>query len=101
MKIFDLIKMEAFPSEEKEKNVFYQTKEFKTRIIELPPQGEIPNCEMSSYVIFYVITGTVQVTVNSEKQNLKAGQCLITEPATLSMRTEDGVKIMGIQIEKR
>ena len=101
MKIFDLIKMKAFPSEEKEKNIFYQTKEFKTRIIELPPQGEIPNCEMSSYAIFYVITGTVQVTVNSEKQNLKAGQCLITEPATLSMRTEDGVKIMGIQIEKR
>ena len=100
MKIFDLIKMKALPSEEKEKNVFYQTKEFKTRIIELPPQGEIPYCEMTSHVIFYVITGTVQVTVNSEKQNLKAGQCLITEPATLSMRTENGVKIMGIQIEK-
>jgi len=100
LKIFDLIKMKALPSEEKEKNVFYQTKEFKTRIIELPPQGEIPNCEMTSHVIFYVITGTVQVTVNSEKQNLKAGQCLITEPATLSMRTENGVKIMGIQIEK-
>jgi len=92
--------MKALPSEEKEKNVFYQSKEFKTRIIELPPQGEIPNCEMTSHVIFYVITGTVQVTVNSEKQNLKAGQCLITEPATLSMRTENGVKIMGIQIEK-
>ena len=100
MKIFDLIKMKALPSEEKEKNVFYQTKEFKTRIIELPPQGEIPNCEMTSHVVFYVITGTVQVRVNSEKQNLKAGQCLITEPATLSMRTENGVKIMGIQIEK-
>ena len=100
MKIFDLIKMRALPSDEKEKNVYYQTKEFKTRIIELPPQGEILNCEITSYIIFYVITGTVQVTVNSEKQNLKAGQCLITEPATLSMRTEDGVKIMGIQIEK-
>jgi len=100
VKIFDLIKMRALPSDEKEKNVYYQTKEFKTRIIELPPQGEILNCEITSYIIFYVITGTVQVTVNSEKQNLKAGQCLITEPATLSMRTEDGVKIMGIQIEK-
>jgi len=100
LKIFDLIKMKACPPDEKEKNVFYQTKEFKTRIIELPPQGEIPNCEMTSYVIFYVITGTVQVTVNSETQNLKGGQCLITEPATLSMRTKNGVKIMGMQIEK-
>lgn len=100
MKVFDLKKMKAFPYEEREKNVFFNAKEFRTRIIELPPHGKIPNCEMSSYVIFNVITGNVEVTVNSEKRELKEGQCLITEPASLSMYTENGVKIMGIQIEK-
>ena len=56
---------------------------------------------MKSYVIFYVVSGSAEVSVNGEINNLEEGQCLITEPATLSMETTDGVKIMGIQIEKR
>jgi len=31
---------------------------------------------------------------------LRKGQCLIVEPATLSMKTQNGVKMMGIQIMK-
>jgi len=100
MKVFDLNKMAAFPYEQREKNVFYQVKEFKTRIIELPPGGEMPICEMASHVIFYVLNGEVRVTVNLETAELKEKQCLITEPATLSMKTEKGVRLMGIQIAK-
>jgi len=55
---------------------------------------------MASYVIFYVIEGAAEVRVNQEIINIKEGQCLITEPATLSMRTNDGVKITGIQVVK-
>ena len=100
MKVFDLNEMDASPYEQREKNVFYQVKEFQTRIVELPPGGEMPTCEMASYVIFYVLNGEVRVTVNSERAQLKEKQCLITEPATLSMRTEKGVRLMGIQIVK-
>ena len=100
MKVFDLDDMKAFPYEQRGQNVFYQAKEFKTRIVDLPPGGEIPTCEMASYVIFYVLNGEVRVTVNSERAQLKDKQCLITEPATLSMRTEKGVRLMGIQIVK-
>jgi len=53
---------------------------------------------MLSYVIFYVIKGIAEAKVNQEKIILKEGQCLITEPATLSMKTKEGVKMMGIQI---
>ena len=53
-----------------------------------------------TYVIFYVIEGAAEVRVNQEIINIKEGQCLITEPATLSMRTNDGVKLMGIQVVK-
>ena len=100
MKVFDLNKMTAFSYENREKNVFYQAKEFKTRIVELPPGGEMPICEMASHVIFYVLNGEARVTVNSETVDLKEKQCLITEPATLSMKTETGVRLMGIQVTK-
>ena len=100
MKEFDLSDMKTFPYEQREKNVFCQAKEFKARIVELPPGGEMPTCEMASHVIFYVLNGQVTVTVNSETAELKEKQCLITEPATLSMQTERGVRLMGIQVVK-
>ena len=100
MQLFNLKTMKSYPYEERDKNVFYKAKEFKARIIELPPGGEMPTCEMLSYVIFYVIKGTAEAKVNQEKIILKVGQCLITEPATLSMKTQNGVKMMGIQIMK-
>jgi len=101
MKIFNLGDMSALPYEQREKNVFYQTKEFKTRIIELPPGGQIPTCEIVSHVIFYALDGEARVTVNSESVILQKNQCLITEPATISMQTDNGIKIMGIQIAKK
>lgn len=101
MKIFNFGEMAAFPYEQREKNVFYQTKEFKTRIIELQPGGQMPTCEMASHVIFYVLDGEARVTVNSKTVEIKEKQCLITEPATLSMTTGKGVRLMGIQIAKK
>jgi quercetin dioxygenase-like cupin family protein len=100
MQVFNLKTIKSHPYNERDKNVFYKANEFKTRIIELPPGGEMPICEMVSYVIFYIINGTVEVKVNQEKTILKEGQCLIVEPATLSMKTQNGVKMMGIQIMK-
>lgn len=100
MQLFNLKTMKSYPYEERDKNVFYKAKEFKVRIIELPPGGEMPTCEMLSYVIFYVIKGTAEAKVNQEKIILKEGQCLITEPAILSIKTQEGVKMMGIQIMK-
>lgn len=100
MQIFDLKAMVSYPYGGRNKNVFYKAKEFKTRIIELPPGGEISACEMASYVIFYVVEGAVEVRVDQKEVTIKEGQCLITEPAILSMRTDDGVKIMGIQVVK-
>lgn len=98
MKTFDLHTMAAAPYEERDSNVFYQSPEFKARIIELPAGGSMPDCEMESYVVFTAIEGEATVKVNGEKTGLQAGQCLITEPATLSMETGNGVKILGLQI---
>jgi quercetin dioxygenase-like cupin family protein len=101
MQVFDLKEMKSFAYEERDKNVFYKTEEFKVRFIEIPPGGKMPSCEMASYVIFNIIEGSVEVQVNQKNTAIKEGQCLITAPATMSMKTEDGVKIMGIQIERK
>jgi quercetin dioxygenase-like cupin family protein len=100
MQVFNVKTMAAYPYAERERNVFYQAQEFKARIIELPPGGKMPTCEMASYVMFYVLAEEAEIKVNLEKVTITEGQCLITEPATLSMRTQDGVKLMGIQIVK-
>ncbi|MFP3909891.1 MAG: cupin domain-containing protein [Archaeoglobaceae archaeon] len=101
MQIFDLKEMEAHPLEERDKNVFYEAEEFKMRIVELSAGEEIPSCEMESYVIFYVVEGSAQVGVNEERTELKEGQCLVTEPATMPMRTDNGVKIMAYRYRKQ
>jgi len=98
MRVFDLKAMTSHPYREREKNVFYQTPRFKARIIELPAKGSMPTCEMASHVLFYVVQGEAEVQVNQEVTTIKEGQCLITEPATLAMKTENGVKILGVQV---
>jgi len=98
MQVFDLNDRHAFPYAERQKNVFFQADNFKVRLIELHAGGTMLPCEMTSYVLFYVIEGQATVFVNQQAQMLSAGQLLITEPAELSMQTEGGVKIFGVQI---
>ncbi len=99
MKVYDLKAKPSHPYEDRDKNVFHKAEQFKARIIELPANGDMPACEMKSHVVFYVISGAATVSANEKSAILEEGQCLITEPATLSMKTTDGVRIMGIQIE--
>mgnify|MGYP000386254920 CR=1 FL=1 len=100
VQVFNLKSMSVQPYEHREKNVFFQAKEFKTRLIELPPEGEMPPCEMRTYVVFYALAGSAEIWVDEEKFTLEEGHCLITQPATLKMRTTIGVRILGLQIEK-
>ena len=85
MEIFDLKNMKVFPYEKRDKNVFCKSEKFKARIIKLEIGERIPECKMQSYVSFYVIDGEAEVIVNIQKHKLKKGQCLITEPAVLSV----------------
>ena len=100
MQIFNLDSIDTFPYDERDKNVFFKSKEFKTRIIKLLPGENIPECEMASYVIFIVLDGEADVTVNTDKTTLLKNQCLITEPSLISMQSKNGVKIIGIQVVK-
>ncbi|MFP4010892.1 MAG: hypothetical protein ACLFUM_04265 [Spirochaetaceae bacterium] len=98
MPVFDLETMQAEDYENRDKNVFFEHERFKTRIIDLDAGGEMPDCQMESFVIFVVVSGSVTVYRNNEPITLRRNQVFITEPALLSMRSEGGAKLMGIRI---
>ncbi|MFO7881494.1 MAG: hypothetical protein R6U52_03015 [Kosmotogaceae bacterium] len=98
--VFDLKNMSYENHENRDKNVFFENESFKTRIIGLKPGQMIPKCNMKSFVFFYVLSGEVEITKNNESTKLKEGQLLITEPATISIKTEKGSKLLGIQLFK-
>ena len=100
MHIFDLKSIATYPYEERDKNVFFKSKRFKARLIHLNKGESIPTCDMPTYVVFYVIEGSAILSVNNETQIIKEGQCMITEAATLSLKTDSGVKIVGFQISE-
>lgn len=100
MVTYNLKKLEPAEFENNPPKVFYEGNNFTTRIIKLSAGSEIPDCEMGTSVIFVVILGSVKVKVNNESSKLNEGECLVTEPATVSMQSEEGAKVMGIQIEQ-
>jgi len=101
MKIFDLMELDAQMHDKRAANVFFKNETFKTRVIVLEPGGEIPECDMESYVIFYVVKGEVTLNKNEETSILAENQVFITEPAALSMKSDGGARLMGVQIEVR
>ena len=99
--IFDLMNMDAEEYKKRGMNVFFQNDLFKTRVIDLKAKGKIPDCQMDSFVLFYVVKGEVVINKNGELSTLKENQVFITEPALLSMETKAGARLMGIQIKTR
>jgi len=99
MLIFDLKTIKTFPYKDRNKNVFFKSNDFKVRVINLNKIEEIPCCEMKDSVIFYVIEGDGEVEVNSKKDKIFTGNCIITEPARISIKTKNGIKMLGIQIK--
>lgn len=98
MHVFHPGAMDAHPYEQRRLNVFYQVPEFKMRIVELPPNGELPECQMQDHVVFYVLSGEADVLVDGEASTLREGQCLVSPPAKFKMSSRTGVRLMGIQI---
>lgn len=98
MEIYDLMKLDAQGYEKRQVNVFFQNDTFKARVIVLEAGGKIPECQMDTFVMFYVVKGEVTLRKNAESFVLKENQVFITEPALLSMESKSGARLMGIQI---
>jgi len=98
MEIFDLNDSNVYPFEERDKNVLFQSRAFKVRLIQLEAGGEIPTCAMAMNVIFCVLRGKGIITVNDKTNQVKPHSLIIAPPATISMKSEQGMKLLGVQI---
>ena len=98
MKKFDIIGMEVHGYDQREKNVLHQTPGFKMRVIRLAPGGSMPECRMATHVVLVCVEGCAEVRADGEEVTLSRGQCLVTPPATLTMESETGARLLGIQI---
>ena len=98
MEIFDLNDALVHPFEERDRNVLFQDETFKVRLIRLEAGGEIPPCAMAMNVIFCVLQGKGIITVNEKSNQVKPHSLIITPPATISMKSDEGMRVLGIQI---
>jgi quercetin dioxygenase-like cupin family protein len=97
MQHFDITTAKTHGHAEREKDVLFQAPEFKLRVVDLAAGESITQCGMPSYVVFVGIEGQAEITVAGEQVPISQGQVLVTEPATLSMSTDTGVRLLGIQ----
>ncbi len=103
MQTFNFRTMEAYPYDQRDKNVLYQTGDFKTRIIELKTGEKLPPdepCKMESHVIFYVVSGKIGITIDGEHSELEEDHCVISAPGSYQMEAKEDCKLLGIQIKK-
>ena len=101
MELFDLINIHVDCKDNKGVKVFYQNELFKSRIIILESNGIIPTCQMETFVMFLVIKGQITLHKNNEMTIVKENQLFISEPSYLSMESETGARILGIQIMQK
>ena len=97
MRRFDIATMEN-RYDQRGKDVFYQAPEFKMRVVDLAAGESMPKCDMPSHVVFVCIEGQAEIAVAGDEVSISRGQVFVTEPATLSMSTRSGVRLLGIQI---
>ena len=97
MKLFDLKSIANELGSERSKVIMDQ-ENYKVRMISLKSEEGIPACQMALNVIFHVLEGRVEITVDGSSSILSEGLCLITEPAEISMRSLEDSTILGIQI---
>jgi quercetin dioxygenase-like cupin family protein len=98
MEIFDLNDINIHPFEERDKNVLFQSETFKVRLIQLEAGEEIPPCTMATNVLFCVLQGKGVITVNDNSNQVKPHSLIITTPATISMKSNERMGLLGIQI---
>lgn len=103
MQRFNLRAIEAFPHEQRDKNVMYKADGFKVRIIGLQKGEKLPPdepCEMEDFVIFYLVSGKIGITIDGQYSELENDHCVISEPGSYQMEAKEHSKMLGIQISK-
>jgi len=98
MNIIDIKELSVAGYEKRALNVFFENAFGKARSIVLEPNGSIPSCKMEWHVLFSVVEGEVVIQSDGASFPLHEGQVFSSEPTTLSMTSEKGARLLGVQI---
>jgi len=98
----DVKKLVNFSNEEHTKVIFYDKGNIKAQIMCLKSGQLIPPCKMQSDVLFYVIEGEGEIIIDSEKETLKAGICVVVPRSaeSRSISAKSDLVILAVQAKK-
>ena len=81
------------------KEVFCITEHLKTQVMNLEAGNSIPPCKMDNDVLFYFLSGKGTITVDSETEIIKPGDCVVVphQADSRSIHAETDLEILAVQ----
>lgn len=84
------------------KEVFCITDHLKAQLMKLEAGFQIPPCKMDNDVLFYILSGEGIITVDNEKLDIRAGECVVVphQAESRSIFARSDMDILAIQGQK-
>lgn len=84
------------------KEIFFTTDNLKAQVMRLEAGYQIPPCKMDNDVLFYFILGEGTITVDNEKLDVSAGECVVVphQVESRSILAKTGMEILAVQGQK-
>ena len=81
------------------KVVFCITDNLKAQLIRLEAGSQIPPCKMDNDVLFYFMSGDGTITVDTEKHDIQAGECVVVphQAESRSIHAITDLEILAVQ----
>jgi len=81
------------------KEVFCITDHLKAQVMRLEAGAQIPPCKMDNDVLFYFISGEGTITVDNDKLEVMAGDCVVVphQAESRSILAKSVMEILAVQ----
>jgi quercetin dioxygenase-like cupin family protein len=98
----DISGLIKFSKEAVTKNIFYDEGNLKAQIICLKSGQVIPPCKMNNDVLFYIINGEGEITVDNKKEKLKSLISVVPKEAeSRSISAKTDMVILAVQVKEK
>ena len=97
----DVNKLIKYSEDKPQKEIFYDQDNLKAQIVCLKAGQRIPPCSMTNDVMFYIIKGNGEITVDNKKEALFAGVSVIVpkEAESRSISAKKDMVILAVQVK--
>lgn len=84
------------------KQVFCITDHLKAQLMRLEAGSQIPPCKMDNDVLFYFISGEGIITVDNDKLDIRAGECVVVphQAESRNIFAKTVMEILAVQGQK-